>query len=106
LSATFEFEYLDEVLSPLVTAEREEIAIAEVDAIAAFPVEWRGRLIVLRTYIIVCLDFASASDDPFTLKLGQYQTQYDAALADARAAAAAAARAAAASWFSIPLERA
>ena len=100
------YEYLDVVLSPLVTDAREAVATADVGAIATFPEVWRGRLIVLRTYILVCLDYASASDDPFSLKLPFYQAQYDTALADARAALTAANAATVASLFSIPLERA
>jgi hypothetical protein len=99
-------DYQDQVLSPLVTPEREALATADVDALAAFPIAWRERLIMLRTYILVCLDFASTEDDPFTLKLGQYRTEFDEALVNAKAAASAATATAAASLFSIPLERA
>lgn len=98
--------YLDQVLSTLITPDREERAMADVDAIATFAEVWRAQLILLRVYILVCLDYASAADDPFTLKLGQYQAQYDTALAGARAALTAANAAAVASLFAIPLERA
>ena len=95
--------YTDQVLSSLVTVALEDAASAEVDALATFAPPWRERLIVLKAYLLVCLEYASASDDPFTLKLGQYQGQYDTALSDARAAVQKAAMTA--GLFAIPLER-
>lgn len=97
------YEYLDQVLSPLITEAREELAAADVDAIATFPDAWRDRLIVLRVYIITCLDYASANDDPFTLKLGQYRAQYDEALTEARKTVSSTVTV---GLFSVPLERA
>lgn len=73
---------------------------------AAFPAPWRERLIILRGYISACLEYASAADDPFTLKLGQYRAQYDGVLTDARATLIAANAATVASLFAIPLGRA
>jgi hypothetical protein len=99
-----DLDYTDQVLSPLVTDEMEEAAMAEVDAIATFPAPWRDRLVILRTYLLACLEYASESDDPFSVKLGQYRAEYDGVLADARAAVAKAAMTT--GLFSIPLERA
>lgn len=101
-----DFEYQDQVLATLITPERELQAMSDVDDLGTFSESWRARLILLRVYILTCLEFASAKDDPFTLKLGQYQAQFDAALAAARQAAEAAKAAAAAGLFSIPLGRA
>lgn len=58
---------------------------------------------MLRSYILACLEYASESDDPFSVKLGQYRAEYDSAIADAQAAVAKAAMSA--GLFSIPLER-
>lgn len=98
------FEYTDTVLAPLVTDEIEATAIGAIDAIADFPEPWRTLLITMRVYIIVCLEYASAADDPFSLKLPFYITQYDSALVNANKAAAAL-TAATSIIFSIPMER-
>lgn len=98
--------YQDQVLSTLITEERELQAMSDVDDLGAFSESWRSRLILLRVYILVCLEYASDKDDPFTLKLGQYQSQFDMALTAAKEAAKTAAASAAAGLFSIPLERA
>jgi hypothetical protein len=59
--------------------------------------------VTLRVYIIVCLEYASSSEDPFSLKLPFYRDEYDTALVNANAAVAAAATKS--MLFSIPLER-
>ncbi len=100
-----DLDYTDQVLSSLITDEYAELATAEVDTIATFPEPWRSRLILLRIYIRACLEYASAADDPFTLKLAQYRAEYDAALPLATAAARAAA-ASTAPFMSMALERA
>jgi hypothetical protein len=96
--------YTDQVLSPLVTVAIETAAMAEIDALATFPAPWRDRLVILRVYLALCLEYASESDDPFSVKLGQYRVEYDGVLADARAAVAKAAMTT--GLFSIAMERA
>jgi len=78
--------YRDSYLAPLMTTEREGRALAEVDRIAAFPTAWRETLGVLRGYILTCLESNAAGEDVFSVKLKQYQREYDAALVQARAA--------------------
>ncbi|WP_295408766.1 hypothetical protein [uncultured Thiocystis sp.] len=99
-----DLEYLDQVLSPLVTAAHEDRAIAEVDAMATFTDPWRGRLTVLRVYIAICLEYARTNDDPFSVKLAEYRAEYDPVLTDARAAVTKSAMTT--GLFSIPLGRA
>lgn len=78
--------YHDSYLTPLVTEEREARALADVDRIATFPTVWREKLGVLRAYILTCLESNAESEDVFSVKLKQYQKEFDAALALARAA--------------------
>jgi hypothetical protein len=49
-------------------------------------VDWRDRLITLRVYIVICLESMKAPDDIFTAKLKAYRTEWEAALAQAKAA--------------------
>lgn len=93
--------YTDAVLSSLVTSAFAATATADVDSLGPFSDTWRNRLILFRVYILVCLEYASTSDDPFSLKLAFYRTEYDKALTSARSAVTASSR-----LFTIPLERA
>lgn len=105
------YNYADGYLGPLVSNEREERALAEVEAIRDdFPTDWLERLTVLRAYILTCLDSMRSPDDLFSAKLTAYRKEWDAALAQARQAADLAAEtdtgsAGQASFFSFPIER-
>ncbi len=78
--------YYDSYLTPLMTEERETRALADVDRIATFPTVWRGKLGVLRGYVLTCLESNADAEDVFSVKLGQYRKEFDATLAQARAA--------------------
>lgn len=78
--------YHDSYLAPLLTEEREARALVDVDQIATFPTVWRDKLGVLRGYVLTCLESNAAGDDVFSVKLKQYQKEFDATLALARAA--------------------
>lgn len=95
--------YQDVVLAPLISSDIEDQAVTDIDTLGTFPEAWRARLILLRIYILVCLDYASTSDDPFSVKLAFYRAEYDEALPLARAASLVTATT---SFFSVPLERA
>jgi len=84
------FDYSDAYLKGRVTVAIETRAAAEVDALRAFPaspVDWRGRLVVLRAYLIVCLEQGASADDVYAAKLKAYRTEWESALAQANAAA-------------------
>lgn len=101
-----ELEYTDTVLAPLVTDEIEATAMAAVDAIATFAEPWRTLLVVNRVYIIVCLEYASSNEDPFSLKLPFYRTEYDTFLTKANEITGSGSTPTTGSvLFSIPLER-
>jgi hypothetical protein len=78
--------YYDSYLKPLLTEERETRALADVDRIATFPAEWRGKLGVLRGYLLTCLESNAESEDVFSVKLAQYRKEFDATLLQAKAA--------------------
>lgn len=103
------YNYADEYLAPLVTAERQRRAEEDVDAIKSdYPEENRDRLVVLRAYIIVCLDCGTSADDVFAHKLKQYRTEFGDELVKAEAALKAkeGESPAKASLFSIEIDRA
>ena len=78
--------YPDAYLSKFCTEEREERAFADVDALGTFAEEWRNRLTILRCYILACLEHQADPEDLFSAKLKNYNKEYDAMLAQARAA--------------------
>lgn len=80
------YTYTDAYLKGQVTEARENIAEADVDAIATFSAAWKEKLTILRAYIIVCLECQAQPDDLFSQKLKHYRTEFDAQLAQAKAA--------------------
>jgi len=85
------YAYFDPYLLPLVTAEREARALADVVAQRAdFPAAWLERLVRLRAYVITCQESQKSADDLFSVKITQYQKEYDRTLPLANAAADAA----------------
>jgi hypothetical protein len=99
-----EYDYADPYLTRLVTDDREERATADVDAVGTFADPWRARLIVLRVYVLICIESIVDPSDAFSAKLNQYRKEYEQALIVARAARAT--TDAPAVFASIPLERA
>lgn len=101
--------YADAYLAPLITAEREARAAADVAELGPLPAAWVARLVVARAYVLTCLESQRAPEDVFSAKLGAYRREWDSTLSQARAAQAAAGAAAgtlgAGSFFTIALER-
>lgn len=77
--------YFDAYLKSSVTEERETRAGLNVAEYGAFAADWTARLVVLRTYIIVCLECQAQPDDLYSQKLKNYRNEFDAVLAQARA---------------------
>lgn len=80
--------YEDAYLAGLVTTDREQRAAADVALAGTFPADWTERLVVLRVYILICLESTAAPDDAFSAKLAHYRSEYRATLRAAQAAAA------------------
>ena len=72
------YTYYDPYLLTLVTEEREARALADVNAVRTdFPAAWLERLARLRAYVITCQESQKTADDLFSVKLAQYQKEYD-----------------------------
>lgn len=105
------YAYHDNYLAALMTEERETRAITEVQAYGTFPTAWAERLIVLRAYVLTCLECQQAPDDLFSTKIGTYRKEFDMVLPLARAAQIAAeaaegnAPSGGASWFTLDVQR-
>jgi hypothetical protein len=82
--------YPDAYLQPLITEPREQRAASDVADLGALPEAWLPRLVVLRAYVITCLESQRTADDLFGVKLTQYRKEFTDALAQARAHQAAA----------------
>jgi len=104
---TLAHTYTDAYLAPLITPAREARAIADVADLGTLPAPWVARLVVLRAYIITCLESQKGPEDLFTGKLGSYRKEFDSTLAQARAAQSNATSGAGSQGgiFSIRLER-
>lgn len=102
LTLTYDDAYLkDRITDPLEARAAQEVDDMRIGAIAD---NVRERLVVLRAYILVCLEHQANPDDLYAAKLKNYRAEFDAALARARASVP---DAAGSSFvFSIPLERA
>ena len=101
------YTYPDAYLAPLVTTDRELRAIADIALLGTFPAAYTQRLVVLRAYIITCMESKSSPDDLFTEKLKDYRKEFADTLPAARnAQAALSSGATVLATMSINLERA
>jgi len=72
-----ENEYTDSFLARLVTDDKEVAASDFVDNIAKFTDKWRGKLVVIRVYISICLDAQKGGqDDVYATKLSSYRKEW------------------------------
>ncbi|CDI04109.1 MAG: hypothetical protein WAU60_03400 [Candidatus Competibacter denitrificans] len=80
--------YLDGYLAPLIDKKPtwEDRARLDVAAIGTFPEFWTDKLILLRVYILCCLESLATDEDVFSVKLKEYRAEYKEALAAARLA--------------------
>jgi len=101
------YTYPDAYLAKFCTEAIEDRAIADVAVMGTFNDYWTEKLVVLRTYILACLENQADAEDLFTAKLKSYKVEMQGATASAQAQAAAdAAMVNGFGVFSIPLERA
>ena len=80
------YPYADGYLAPLLTDAREDRAEADVAALGTLPAAWVQRLVILRAYIITCLECQKMPDDTFGTKLSAYRKEWEPTLAQARSA--------------------
>lgn len=98
--------YTDAYLKNRVTESIEATATSDVEEIGTFPSEWKDRLIVIRAYILTCLEQGGQDGDTFAVKLKQYRQEWDFVLSQAKHAASAANPTNPMPVLSIPIERA
>ena len=84
------YTYPDQYLRRQVTEEREARAVADVADLGTLPATWVQRLVVLRAYVLTCLECQEKPDDLFAAKLTTYRKEFDSALSLARSAQSAA----------------
>ena len=101
------YPYNDAYLAKHCTLDRETRAIADVAIMGDFSAEWTERLVITRTYVIVCQENQASLDDLFTAKLKTYRSEFEKLLPMAKAAAdELAGTQSEGGVFSVPLERA
>ena len=86
MPTTYTYTYADAYLAPLISKSLETRAVADVADLGTLPASWVQRLVVLRAYVITCLECNKAPDDTFAAKLSAYRKEYADQLARARAA--------------------
>lgn len=101
-------EYLDGYLAPLIDKkpEWEDRARADVTALGVLPEFWSNKLIMIRVYILCCLESLATDNDVFSTKLREYRTEFKEALAAARLATKTPDPAVPTPFLSIPILRA
>ncbi len=77
--------YRDAYLARFCTQELETIATEDVQILGTFSQEWEDKLVVLRCYILACLENQADGEDLFTAKYKTYSKEFDGMLAMARA---------------------
>jgi len=105
------YDYPDAYLNRFVTDDVEERATADIALLGTFNDDWTQRLVILRAYILACLENQADAEDLFTAKLANYRKEMTSATAQAQAQAAADAAETdhttnSFGVFTIPLERA
>lgn len=99
--------FADAFLAKYATTDRQTRAAADVALLGTFPAAWDERLLILRTYILACMENQAETEDLFSAKLKTYRAEFDKALPQAQAAQDAEDETVTGRGiFSIPLERA
>lgn len=98
--------YTDAYLKTRVTEAIEARATDDIAQLGTFPDAWKNKLIVLRGYLLACLEQGGQAEDTFAVKLAQYRKEFDFTLSLAKAAQAEAAPDTAVPILTIPIERA
>ena len=67
------YTYPDAYLAKFCTEAIEDRAVADIAVMGTFNAYWTEKLVVLRAYILVCLENQADPDDLFTAKLKSYR---------------------------------
>lgn len=76
--------YSDKFLVGLITEEIELRASEDVASFGAFDADWNERMVVVRAYLIACMENVKAQDDIFNTKFKLYQKEFDMLMQKAR----------------------
>ena len=74
---SLEYSYYDEYLRPNILPHTELRAKLEINYLGLKNEFFKNKLVVLKTYIICCLENQTTADDLFATKLKQYKTEFE-----------------------------
>ena len=76
-----EYDYYDEYLKQNISSHTELRAKSEINYLKLKNELFIYKLVVLKAYIICCLENGTSADDLFAVKLKQYKAEFEAVLA-------------------------
>ena len=80
-NTSLEYDYYDEYLKQNISPHTELRAKTEINYLKLKNEFFISKLVVLKTYIICCLENQTSADDLFAVKLKQYKAEFEAVLA-------------------------
>ena len=72
-----EYDYYDEYLKQNISPNTELRAKTEINYLKLKNEFFISKLVVLKTYILCCLENQTSADDLFAVKLKQYKTEFE-----------------------------
>ena len=80
-NTSLEYDYYDEYLKQNISPHTELRAKSEINYLKLKNELFISKLVVLKAYIICCLENGTSADDLFAVKLKQYKAEFEAVLA-------------------------
>ena len=80
-NTSLEYDYYDEYLKQNISPHTELRAKSEINYLKLKNEFFISKLVVLKAYIICCLENQTSADDLFAVKLKQYKAEFEAVLA-------------------------
>ena len=77
-NTSLEYDYYDEYLKQNISPHTELRAKTEINYLKLKNEFFISKLVVLKTYIICCLENQTSADDLFAVKLKQYKAEFEA----------------------------
>ena len=76
-NTSLEYDYYDEYLKQNISPHTELRAKSEINYLKLKNEFFISKLVVLKAYIICCLENQTSADDLFAVKLKQYKTEFE-----------------------------
>ena len=76
-NTSLEYDYYDEYLKQNISSHTELRAKSEINYLKLKNEFFISKLVVLKTYILCCLENQTSADDLFAVKLKQYKTEFE-----------------------------